>query len=346
MKQEFIKTLQGQQTNHIPIWLMRQAGRYLPEYREVRSQAGDFLNLCYTPELASEVTLQPLRRYDLDAAIIFSDILVVPHALGQDVWFEAGEGPRLKPIQTIRDLPEFNSDKFLEFLNPVFRALDITRAKLPQDKSLIGFAGAPWTLACYMINGQGSREYQNVRIYAQQNPQEFQKLLDLLVEAISIYLIQKIKSGVNAVQIFDSWAGVLSTEEFQKYCIQPTQKIIQKIKSVYPDIPVIGFPRGAGFNYDDYITQTDITAVSCDQSVPLQVMQQFQNKVVVQGNLDNLLLFQGGDQMVEQTLKICNALKDKPFIFNLGHGVIKETNPDSVTLLIQTIRDFQKGLLS
>lgn len=344
MKQEFIKTLQGQQTNHIPIWLMRQAGRYLPEYREVRSQAGDFLNLCYTPELASEVTLQPLRRFDLDAAIIFSDILVVPHALGQDVWFEPGEGPKLKPIKTIADLPEFNADKFLEFLNPVFEVLNITRKALPDDKSLIGFAGAPWTLACYMVNGQGSRDYQNVRVHAQQSPQEFQKLLDLLVEAIGMYLIQKIKSGANAVQIFDSWAGVLSTQEFQQYCIQPTRKIIQKIKSVYPDVPVIGFPRGVGFNYHDYITQTGITAVSCDQSVPLEVIKQMQNKVVVQGNLDNILLLQGGDAMVEQTLKICDALKDKPFIFNLGHGVIKETNPDNVALLIQTIRDYQKGL--
>ena len=344
MEQEFINTLHGKKTNHIPIWLMRQAGRYLPEYRKVRSQAGDFLNLCYTPELASEVTLQPLRRFDLDAAIIFSDILVVPHALGQKVWFESGEGPKLSPIQTIANLPEFNEDKFLDFLNPVFQALEITRANLPQDKSLIGFAGAPWTLACYMINGQGSRNYQNVRVHAQQNPKEFQKLLDLLVMAISAYLIQKIKSGANTVQIFDSWADVLSTEEFQKYCIQPTQKIIQNIRNIYPHVPIIGFPRGVGFNYHDYIAQTDITAVSCDQSVPLNIMQQMQNKVVVQGNLDNLLLLQGGDTMIEQTLKICNALKDKPFIFNLGHGVIKETNPDNVMLLIQTIRDFQKGV--
>jgi len=341
MKTEFIKALKGQRTNHIPIWLMRQAGRYLPEYREVRKDAGGFLNLCYTPELASEVTLQPLRRFDLDAAIIFSDILVIPHALGQKVWFEPGEGPKLEPITKAMDL---NPDQFLEFLNPVFEALDLTRTALPADKSLIGFAGAPWTLACYMINGQGSRDYQNVRNFARQNPQEFQNILDVLVEAISIYLIQKIKAGANALQIFDSWAGVLSCEEFQKYSIDPTAKIIAKVKAVYPDISMIGFPRGVGFNYQYYIDQTGIDAVSCDQGVPLAQMQEFQNHVCVQGNLDNLLLLKGGQEMTGQAEIICDALGDKPFIFNLGHGVIKETNPDDVALLVETVKKYHKLL--
>ncbi len=342
METDFIKTLKGEQTNTIPIWLMRQAGRYLPEYREVRRQAGDFLNLCYNPQLASEVTLQPLRRFNLDAAIIFSDILVIPHALGQKVWFEAGEGPKLDPIQTIADLPNFNSDQFLDFLNPVFEALEITRGTLDKSKSLIGFAGAPWTLACYMVNGQGSRDYQNVRLHAYQNPQEFQKLLDLLVETISLYLIQKVKSGANALQIFDSWAGVLSCEEFQNYSINPTAKIITKVKSVYPDIPTIGFPRGVGFNYHAYIDETGIDGVSCDQGVPLAMMRDFQTKICVQGNLDNLLLLKGGQEMVNQAEIICDALGDKPFIFNLGHGVIKETNPDDVALLVNTVKNFKK----
>lgn len=339
METEFIKALKGQYTNHIPIWLMRQAGRYLPEYREIRKQAGDFLNLCYTPTQASEVTLQPLRRYDLDAAIIFSDILVIPHALGQKVWFEPGEGPKLDPITKAMD---FNVDQFLKFLNPVFEALDLTRTALPMDKSLIGFAGAPWTLACYMINGQGSRDYQNVRNFARQNPQEFQNILNVLAEAISIYLIKKIDAGANALQIFDSWAGVLSVEELQKYSIDPTAKIIAKVKATHPDIPMIGFPRGVGLNYQSYIDQTGIDAVSCDQAVPLDQMKQFQKTICVQGNLDNLLLLKGGQEMVDQAEKICDALGDKPFIFNLGHGVIKETNPDNVALLVETIKNFKK----
>lgn len=334
----FIKTLDGQKTNTIPIWLMRQAGRYLPEYRETRKQAGGFLDLCYTPKLASEVTLQPLRRYDLDAAIIFSDILVVPHALGQKVWFEEGEGPKLEPIRSVSDLPTWNEDRFLDHLAPVFEALDLTRAALPDDKALIGFAGAPWTLACYMINGGGSRDYQNVRQFAVQNPSGFQALLDLLVDAISIYLVQKVKAGAQALQIFDSWAGVLSTEEFQNYSVNPTAKIVQNVKQVLPDIPVIGFPRGVGYNYQAYIDRTGIDAVSCDQSIPLPQMKAFQDQVVVQGNLDNLLLCEGGDRMIDQARLICETLKDKPFIFNLGHGVIKETDPDHVTQLIQSVK--------
>lgn len=338
METQFIKALNKKQTDIIPMWMMRQAGRYLPEYRKVRKQAGSFLDLCYTPNLASEVTLQPLRRYDLDAAIIFSDILVIPHALGQKVWFVEGEGPKLKKITKAMDL---NPDKFLEFLNPVFETLDKTRSALPNDKSLIGFAGAPWTLACYMINGQGSRDYQNVRLFARQNPQDFQNLLDVLVESISIYLVQKIKAGANAIQIFDSWAGVLSCDEFQKYSINPTAKIIAKVKQVYPNVPIIGFPRGVGFNYQSYIEQTGIDAVSCDQAVPLDQMKKFQNHVCVQGNLDNLLLLKGGQEMVEQAQIICRKLSDKPFVFNLGHGVIKDTNPDDVALLVDTVRNFK-----
>ena len=340
-EQKFIQTLLGKQTDHIPVWLMRQAGRYLPEYREVRAKAGDFLSLCYNPELASEVTLQPLRRFDLDAAIIFSDILVVPHALGQRVWFVEGEGPRLDPILNLFDLPDWDENQFLEHLSPVFEALKLTRSALPKDKALIGFSGAPWTLLCYMINGKGSRDYQNVRGFAMLNPDAFYNLMDLLVQAISLYLIKKIEAGANAVQIFDSWAGVLSATEFQNYCIEPTAKIVSAVKAVYPDVPIIGFPRGAGYNYHSYVQQTGVNCVSCDQSVPLETMKYFQNNICVQGNLDNLLLLGGGDEMVEQTKKICGSLKSRPFIFNLGHGVIKETNPDSVTLLINTIRQSQ-----
>jgi uroporphyrinogen decarboxylase len=342
----FIQTLKGQAHNRIPIWLMRQAGRYLPEYRDVRAQAGSFLDLCYNPKLASEVTLQPLHRFDLDAAIIFSDILVIPHALGQEVKFVEGEGPKLNPIKTLQDLADWNEKSFLSHLNPVFEAVSRTRGNLPKDKALIGFAGAPWTLACYMINGKGSRDYQNVRQYALANSQDFKNILDRLVQAIILYLIKKIEAGANALQIFDSWAGVLSAAEFEAYCIHPTKDIVAGIKAIYPDIPIIGFPRGTGYNYQSYITQTGINCVSCDQSIPLSQIQDFQKQVTVQGNLDNILLCQGGEPMRAQALKICQALSNKPFIFNLGHGVIKETNPDHVTDLIQTIRNFQKERLN
>ena len=335
---ELIKALNKQTINRVPVWLMRQAGRYLPEYRELRKQAGSFLDLCYSPKRACEVTLQPLNRFDLDAAIIFSDILVVPHAMGQNVWFQEGEGPRLNPITSIVNLPDFDKNQFLENLSPVFEALELARSTLADDKALIGFSGAPWTLACYMINGRGSRDYQNVRIFARQNPKEFQDIIDALVTAISIYLIQKIKSGANAIQIFDSWSGVLSVEEFRNYSITPTQKIIKNVKEIYPNIPIIGFPRGAGLNYRDYISGTGIDGVSCDQYVPLSSMVEFQEKVTVQGNLDNVLLLHGGDKMIEQANKICKTLANGPFIFNLGHGVIKETNPDTVTQLIEEIR--------
>ncbi len=344
MKQTSLtKNLVGQTTDNVPIWLMRQAGRYLPEYRDVRAQAGDFLNLCYTSDLACEVTMQPIRRFDFDAAIIFSDILVVPHALGQRVGFVQGEGPKLDPIQSIARLNDFNQDDFLSHLSPVFEALDKTRTALPNDKSLIGFSGAPWTLACYMINGQGSRDYANVRHFAMSNKEEFKKIIQLLIDSISIYLVEKIKAGADTLQIFDSWAGVLSTDEFYDYCVLPTKQIIQNIKKIYPNVPIIGFPRGVGFNYQTYISETGINGVSCDQSVPLEMMKNFQSHVCVQGNLDNMLLRQGGQAMIDQAEKICQALSEKPFIFNLGHGVIKETNPDDVAKLVSHVKNFKKG---
>jgi uroporphyrinogen decarboxylase len=320
---------------------MRQAGRYLPEYRDVRAQAGDFLNLCYTPDLASEVTMQPIRRYDFDAAIIFSDILVVPHALGQNVWFVQGEGPKLDPIQSVENLNDFNKDQFLSHLTPVFEAVDKTRGALGNDKSLIGFSGAPWTLACYMINGQGSRDYANVRHFSMSKKEEFKKIIQLLIDSISIYLIEKVKAGADVIQIFDSWAGVLSTEEFYHYSVLPTKQIVTNIKKAFPNVPIIGFPRGAGLNYETYITETGIDAVSCDQSVPLNSMKDFQKYLCVQGNLDNMLLRHGGPAMINQAEKICQALSDKPFIFNLGHGVIKETKPDDVAKLVECVKNFK-----
>jgi uroporphyrinogen decarboxylase len=341
---DFIKNLNGQKTPHTPIWMMRQAGRYLPEYRKVRAKAGGFLDLCYNPELASEVTLQPLNRFDLDASIIFSDILVVPHAMGQKLWFEEGEGPKLDPIKSISELPILETDKFLDHLKPVFEALEITREALPQDKSLIGFAGAPWTLACYMVNGGGSKTgFQNVRDLAASDPSAFLGIIGTLIDAISMYLIEKIKAGANAIQIFDSWAGVLNADEFNQWCVGPTAEIIRRVHATYPQTPIIGFPRMIGVEgYKTYIENTGISAVSCDQSLSLDTMVKFQNNVCVQGNLDNQLLLEGGKKMVNHIHKICDALENGPFVFNLGHGVIKETPPSHVELLIKTIRERQE----
>lgn len=336
----FITVLQGNKTADIPVWFMRQAGRYLPEYREVRAKAGDFLNLCYTPELAAKVTLQPIDRFNLDAAIIFSDILVVPHAMGQAVWFEEGEGPRLEPIQSINDLPDFHRDKFLDHLKPVFEALSITRQSLHRSKALIGFSGAPWTLACYMVNGRGSRDYQNVRRLACEQPGIFGEIIGRLVEAVSIYLIEKIRHGADALQIFDSHAGVLSENEFNQWVINPTMKIVKNIQSVYPHVPIIGFPRQAGYGFERYIDKTGVDCISLDSSVPLTKMKDFQKKIPVQGNLDPLLLLGNKSELVEQALEICDVMADRPFIFNLGHGMVKETDPGIVALLVETIKNY------
>lgn len=344
MKQNFIQELKGNRPPRIPLWLMRQAGRYLPEYRAVREKAGDFLSLCYNPALASEVTLQPLRRFDLDAAIIFSDILVVPHALGQAVRFEAGEGPVLDPIQGIGDLPAFDPDDFINRLGPVFEALALSKAALPAEKSLIGFAGAPWTLACYMVQGGGSRDFEKVRRMAVTRPDRFQAIIDCLTDAVSLYLVEKIRNGADAVQIFDSWAGILSAAEFEKWVIAPTRKITETIRLSFPGTPVIGFPRLAGMSYPAYIEQTGIDAIGLDQTVPLSqaVILQKKYDIAVQGNLDPLLLLKGGKDMVNQVTAICDALSGGRFIFNLGHGVIKETDPENVALLVETVRNFGK----
>lgn len=345
MTQNFLQELGGNKANSIPMWMMRQAGRYLPEYRKVREQAGGFLDLCYNPELACEVTLQPLRRYDLDAAIIFSDILVIPHALGQDVRFQAGEGPVLSPIGKLGDLPKFNAEEFLKHLEPVFQALSFTRENLPHDKSLIGFAGAPWTLACYMVEGRGSRDFESVRKLAITYPDIFQEIIDKLVEAISLYLITKVKNGADALQIFDSWAGVLSSAEFEKWVIEPTRKIVVAVKKSCPHTPIIGFPRLAGVNYQDYITKTGINGISLDQSISLSFAKSLQENnpdVTIQGNLDPLLLLKGGSDMTDQVKRICENLGQKRFIFNLGHGVIKETDPETVSLLVETVKNYRR----
>lgn len=327
-----------------PIWLMRQAGRYLPEYRKVREKAGSFLTMAYTPEYAVEVTLQPIRRYGMDAAILFSDILVVPDALGQKVSFEAGHGPQLKPLDSLLDL---SVDQFHHVLDPVYAAVSGIRYALKAegffDTALIGFAGAPWTVACYMIEGSGSKDFIRTKSWAYGRREEFRDLIDLLIGATADYLIRQIKAGAEAVQLFDSWAGLLPASLFEEFVIEPTAEIVKRIRAVAPAIPIIGFPKGVGIFYTDYIAHTGVDAVSVDfQISPQWIHRELQKKCPVQGNLDPSALLVGGDIMRREVDVILQQLADAPFVFNLGHGIHKDTPPAHVAELVQYIRTVRK----
>lgn len=336
--------LQGKKTNRVPFWFMRQAGRYLPEYRKLRSTAGGFLDMCYNPEFACEVTLQPLRRFDMDGAILFSDILVTPHALGQSLDFVPGTGPVLVALKTEEDIDklQFNADKIHTHLEPVYQTIDRLSKALDQDKTLIGFAGSPWTVATYMIEGGSSKDFGRVKSWAYKNETSFQKLIDILVETTSVYLIEQINRGADVVQVFDSWASALAYDQFDKWVIDPTKRIVEKVKTVHPDTPIIGFPKGVGVRYIDYINKTGVNAVGFDHALNLDfVRDELQSKCTVQGGLDNALLLSGGDAMIRQATKIVETLKDRPFIFNLGHGVIKETPVEHVKALSDFIKTYR-----
>lgn len=341
----FLRALSGKAGKSVPFWLMRQAGRYLPEYRAVREKAGGFLELAFTPELAAEVTLQPLRRYGMDAAILFSDILTVPLALGRRVEFAAGEGPVLDPLREKDDPPVFAEGKFDSVMAPVYETVERVatglRAEKFGDAALIGFAGAPWTVACYMAEGGGSRDFARVRKMARENPGYFSQVIDVLSESTAHYLKKQIAAGAEAVQLFDSWAGALEPDDFRRWCIGPAKKIVHEINAAYPHAPVIGFPRGAGSLYGAYARETGVSAISLDQSVSLDDAKNLQKSVCVQGNLDPEILLRGGDELRAAAEKILDALGDGPFVFNLGHGVIKETPPENVALLARIIRGWK-----
>lgn len=340
MKKRFIQALEGKTLNPPPFWLMRQAGRYLPEYMETRAKSKNFLDFCYSPDLAVEVTLQPLRRYGMDAAILFSDILVIPDALGQKVEFKAGEGPQLEPIRDESGLEKLDTslDGFHEHLSPVYEILRRLSREIPRETTLIGFAGAPWTVATYMVEGKGSKIYEIVRSIALSDPDFFQRLIDLLVEATASYLIEQVRNGAEVLQLFDSWAGVLSENEFRRWVIEPNREIVTRVKHVHPEVKFIGFPRGAGPLYVDFVKQTGVDGVSIDQSVPLEWARDFiQPHCTVQGNLDNLLLVMGGDEMEKQINRIIDVLGKGPFIFNLGHGIVPQTPPENVARLAEII---------
>lgn len=343
-----LDVFKGKALSPPPIWLMRQAGRYLPEYRQVREQAGGFLNLCYTPELATEVTLQPIRRYGFDASILFSDILVLPNALGQKVWFAEGEGPRLEPITNTHELARLDPNATGPITSKVFEAVRSIRAALPEETALIGFCGAPWTVATYVVAGHGSPDQAAARNWAYNDPDGFKRLIDLLTEASIDYLSGQVEAGVDLLQIFDSWAGSLPDDQFQRWVVEPTVRMVSVLKQRHPTVPIIGFPRLAGMNIVRYINETGVDAVGCDTAVPLEAMSGAiaDTGVAVQGNLDPLLLVAGGQALQDRIDEILNAMAGKPFIFNLGHGIVPQTPPEHVDELVACIRRARPALES
>lgn len=333
----FLWALTGGVSDRPPFWLMRQAGRYLPEYREVRSSVPGFLDLCLTPKLAAEVTLQPIRRFAMDAAIVFSDILMVPFGLGQSVEFH--EGPVLKPVRNQSDLGGFGTNKFAQRLEPVYEALRLVRGALPNNCALIGFAGSPWTVATYMVEGGTSRDFFAVKSWAFTNPDEFQALIDLLIESTAGHLIAQVEAGADALQLFDTWAGVLPESFARRFVLAPTKAIVARVKAAHPDVPIIGFPRGLGALYRDYALEAGVDAVSLDASVPVGwAAQEIQSQCCVQGNLDPQILVAGGEILRSETRRIIAGFAGGPFVFNLGHGILPQTPPEHVAELARLIR--------
>lgn len=334
-----LDVLDHQQRIPPPMWLMRQAGRYLPEYRAMREKVDDFLKLCLTPDFAVEVTLQPIRRFGFDAAILFSDILVVPHALGQSLRFAVGEGPRLDPIADRSGLARLKAELDQEMLAPIYQTITEVKARLAPEVSLLGFCGAPWTVASYMIAGCGVPDQQPARLFAYTDPDGFTQLIDKLVDASASYLIRQLQAGADAVQIFDTWAGILPADELTRWCIEPTQRIVAEVRRRVPGAKVIGFPRGVGTNLVRYIEEVPIDAVGLDWTVdPVLVRDQVQWRVPVQGNLDPLVLVAGGDALDRAVDRILEVFSGGPFIFNLGHGILPQTPLAHVERMLARVR--------
>jgi uroporphyrinogen decarboxylase len=334
-----LRTLAGERMSAPPIWLMRQAGRYLPEYRAIREKTPSFLDLCFNPKLAAEVTLQPIRRFGFDAAILFSDILVVPHALGQHVTFEAGEGPQLDALKEPSAFARLRREIDHGKLEPVYETIGRVKAELPSGVTLLGFCGAPWTVATYMIAGCGTVDQFPARLFAYQHPEAFARLIDILVEASASYLTRQLAAGVEAVQIFDTWAGVLPAEEFRRWCIEPVTQIVAKVREHAAAARIIGFPRGAGTELPRYLEAVPVDAVGLDWMTELGFAREhIQPRRTVQGNLDPLVLLAGGAALDRATDAILEAFGSGPFIFNLGHGVLPDTPLSHVERLVARVR--------
>lgn len=332
-----LSVLRGERRDPPPVWLMRQAGRYLPEYRELRASKGGFLELAYDSEAATEITLQPIRRFGFDGAILFSDILVIPHALGQDLRFTAGEGPRLSP--TLLDTTLDALTEAPERLQPIYGTVERVRKALPAETTFLGFAGSPWTVATYMVAGQGSKEQAEARRFAYRDPSAFAAIIDRLVEATTDYLSRQIESGVDAVQLFDSWSGSLAPREFERWVVGPTAEIVRRLHARHPGTPVIGFPKGAGGKLPAYACETRVDAVGLDETVdPVWADRALPEGLPVQGNLDPLLLIAGGETLDAAVDAIRAAFPDRPHVFNLGHGIQLDTPIIHVERLLARIR--------
>ena len=332
-----LDTLNGRRGERVPLWLMRQAGRYLPEYRELRERKGGFLALAYDSEAAAEITLQPVRRFGFDGAILFSDILVIPHALGQDLWFEAGEGPRLAP--PLLDGAWRALEAAPRRLDPIYETVRLTRAALPDNVTMLGFAGSPWTVATYMVAGQGSKDHHQARELAYRDQAAFASLVEAIERATIDYLLGQIDAGVEAVQLFDSWAGSLAPDQFERWVIAPNARIAAALHEARPGVPVIGFPKGAGAKLPAYARETGVDAVGVDETVdPLWAARELPAGMPVQGNLDPLLLLAGGEALEARTCAILEAFGDRPHVFNLGHGIGQFTPIEHVEKLIATVR--------
>ncbi|MCE0507053.1 uroporphyrinogen decarboxylase [Roseivivax sp. GX 12232] len=340
MTKTILRALAGETQAVPPIWMMRQAGRYLPEYRATREQAGDFLSLCYNPELAAEVTLQPIRRYGFDAAILFADILLLPQALGLDLWFVKGEGPRLSTVTSAEDFRALKPVHAIDdTLSPVYETVKILSRELPSETTLIGFAGAPWTVATYMIAGRGTPDQGPAHALKDGNREVFEQLLGKITEGTIEYLSRQIDAGAEAVKIFDSWAGSLKGEDFDRYVVEPARIITEALKRRHPGVPVIAFPRQAGEKYVGFHGATGADCVAVDDSVSAAwVAEHVQPAGCVQGNLASSHMVTGGEDLVRETRAIVEALRGGPHIFNLGHGITPDADPENVALMIETVR--------
>ncbi|MBN8483738.1 MAG: uroporphyrinogen decarboxylase [Sphingomonadales bacterium] len=335
-----LDTLRGENVRPRPAWLMRQAGRYLPEYRALRAEKGGFLALVYDSEAAAEITIQPLRRYGMDGAILFSDILIVPYAMGQDLEFLQGEGPHLSP--RLADAALSSLSAVPQRLTPIYETVRLVKAQLPKGTTLLGFAGSPWTVATYMVAGEGSRDQHATRELAYRDPAAFQAIIDAIVAVTIDYLAGQIQAGAEAVQLFDSWAGSLAPAEFERWVIAPNAAIAAALKARFPQVPVIGFPKGAGEKLPAYARETGVQAVGLDETIdPLWAHKALPAGLPVQGNLDPLLLLAGGEEMERQALRILNAFAERPHVFNLGHGIGQTTPVEHVAQLLSLVRNWQ-----
>ena len=335
----FLATLNGQPQAVPPIWLMRQAGRYLPEYKEIRATARGFIDFCYTPRLAIEATLQPIRRFGFDAAILFSDILVVPDALGMPVEFESGEGPRLQPITSAEEFSRLREDLDFARLEPVFETVSGVRSRLSPETALIGFCGAPWTVASYMIAGHGTPDQGPARMFAYRHPDLFQALIDRLARVSTEYLLRQIKAGAQAVQIFDSWAGVLPTPEFERWCLAPVKDMVRRLRAEAPHVPIIAFPRGAGTSVRDFASIDGLSAVGFDTAADMKwAVDVMPPRMALQGNLDPLVLIAGGAALDAHVDRILSNVAGRAHIFNLGHGILPHTPIAHVEHLLKRVR--------